>query len=74
MLHETVSDNTDLSLTFCSSSIVFKSPNQSCGYNSFYCFGQVRGFLSVNIQKKTLYVAAKPSFLLGICELMKELL
>lgn len=73
ILYEAVSDNIDLPLIFCSSSIMFKSPDRSCGYNSFYCFGQVRGFLSVKIPKN-LYVAAKPSILSGICELMKELL
>lgn len=71
ILYEAVSDDNDLPLTFCSSCVMFKSSDQSCGYNSFYFFGQGRGFLTVNIPKN-LYVAAKPSILSGICELMKE--
>lgn len=73
MLDGTVSTNTDFPLTFCSSCPTYRSSDQSCGDNSFYCFGQGKGFLSVNIPKN-LCVAAKPSVVSGICELMKELL
>lgn len=50
MLHETVSENTDLPLAFCSSCMVVKSLDPSFEYKS-YCFGQGKGFLSVNISK-----------------------
>lgn len=73
MLYGAGSTNTDFPLTFYSSCPMYKSSDQSCGHNSFYCFGQGRGFLPVNIPK-ILCVAAKPSVLSGIRELMKELL
>lgn len=51
MLYGAGPTNTDFPLTFCSSCPMHKSSDQSCGYNSFYCFGQRKAFLPVNIPK-----------------------
>lgn len=71
MLYGAGSTSNEFPLTLCSSCPMYKSSDQSCGRNSFYCFGQAKGFLPVNIPKN-LFVAAKPSDLSGICELMKR--
>lgn len=42
-----------LPLTLCSSCPTCKSSEQSSGHNSFYCFGQGKGFFACKHSKKT---------------------
>lgn len=53
MLDGAGSASTDFPLTLCSSCPTCKSSEQSCGHNSFYCFGQGKGFFACKHSKKT---------------------